>query len=104
MYPWGYTRTPPTNDKRLNEIAGKAVKKLARFGTEYRYGPTSTTISRAAGISLDYVYGTLNITYPFLFELRDKGRYGFVLPKEQIVPSALETFDAVKVILEEAKK
>jgi len=104
MYPWGYTYAPPTNDKRFNEIASKAVKKLtARFGTKYEYGPISTTIYPAAGNTIDYAY-SLNITYPFVFELRDTGRYGFVLPKEQIIPTALETFDAVSVILEEAKK
>jgi len=104
MYPWSYTYTPPTNEKRFNEIAGKAVKKLtARFGTQYKYGPIATTIYTATGCAIDYAY-SLNITYPFVFELRDKGKYGFVLPKEQIIPTALETFDAVNVILEEAKK
>jgi len=105
MYPWGYTNTPPANDKRLNEVAAKAVKKLAaRFGTKYQYGPIATTIYRAPGNTIDYAYGTLNISYPFSFELRDTGTYGFLLPKEQIIPTALETFDAVMAILEEAQK
>jgi len=31
-------------------------------------------------------------------ELRDQGEYGFLLPPEQIIPSGLETFEAVKAL------
>jgi len=103
MYPWSYTNTPPNTDKRLYEVAGKAVQKLtARYRTEYKYGPVASTMYQANGASVDYAY-SLNITYPFVFELRDKGRNGVLLPKIEIIPTALETFDAVSVILEEAK-
>jgi hypothetical protein len=30
--------------------------------------------------------------------LRDQGEYGFLLPPEQIIPSGLETFEAVKAL------
>lgn len=31
------------------------------------------------------------------------GRYGFVLPANQIIPNALETMDGLKALLKEAK-
>jgi hypothetical protein len=31
-------------------------------------------------------------------ELRDQGEYGFLLPPEQIIPSGLETLEAVKAL------
>ena len=55
----------------------------------------------APGNSLDYVYSR-GVPYPFMFTLRDSGKFGFFLPAEQIVPTALETLDAIAVILEEA--
>jgi len=103
MYPWGYTSALPPNHKRFDKIARKAVAALKeQFGTNYRFGPISTTIYPAFGTTIDYAY-SLNITYPFVFELRDTGRHGFLLPPDQIVPTAKETLEALKVILEEAK-
>ncbi|MEQ2158662.1 hypothetical protein GOODEAATRI_014759, partial [Goodea atripinnis] len=44
---------------------------------------------------LMYPYG-----YSFAFELRDTGRYGFILPADQIIPTASETWLALKHIME----
>ena len=38
----------------------------------------------------------MKIKYTFTLELRDTGKYGFVLPKEQIVPSGEEILSALK--------
>ena len=38
----------------------------------------------------------MKIKYTFMLELRDTGKYGFVLPKEQIVPSGEEILSALK--------
>ncbi len=57
----------------------------------------------AAGSTLDYAYHK-GVKYPFVFELRDEGAYGFLLPKEQIKPAAEETVDAINVIANEALK
>ena len=48
-----------------------------------------------SGGSKDYTYGTLNIKYSFALELRDTGRYGFLLPPDQIVPTGMETFQGI---------
>lgn len=57
----------------------------------------------ASGGSIDWVAGTTETKVNFGFELRDNGFYGFLLPPDQIIPTAMETLDAVIVILKEAK-
>lgn len=57
----------------------------------------------ASGGSIDWVAGTTETKVNFGFELRDNGFYGFLLPPDQIIPTAMETLDAVIVILREAK-
>ena len=56
-----------------------------------------------SGGSKDYTYGRLGIKYSFALELRDTGRYGFLLPANQIVPTAMETFEGIKVMAKEMK-
>lgn len=51
----------------------------------------------AAGGSDDWAYD-LGVKYSFTFELRDTGRYGFLLPESQIEPTCKETMLAVKYI------
>lgn len=48
---------------------------------------------------MDYVYDVTKAEYSFTAELRDRGMYGFVLPPDQIVPSAVETFAGLRYLL-----
>lgn len=105
-------------------IGDKAAASLAaRYGTRYTVGNIAETICKqqkrqnfkdpnifgffkfsdiAAGGSMDwakYHFGT-RITYTY--ELRDTGSYGFLLPPEQIIPTALETLDSFITIFQEA--
>uniref|UniRef100_A0A8C3M5M8 Peptidase M14 domain-containing protein n=1 Tax=Geospiza parvula TaxID=87175 RepID=A0A8C3M5M8_GEOPR len=57
----------------------------------------SSPTDPAAGGSDDWAYDQ-GIKYSFTFELRDTGRYGFLLPESQIKPTCEETFLAVKYI------
>lgn len=56
---------------------------------------------QASGGTIDWTYNQ-GIKYSFTFELRDTGRYGFLLPASQIVPTAQETWLALKVIMRHA--
>ena len=53
----------------------------------------------AAGGSEDWTYGKLGIKYSFGTELRDTGRYGFLLPANQILPTAREYFEGIKALV-----
>lgn len=54
---------------------------------------------QASGGSIDWSYD-YGIKYSFAFELRDTGRYGFLLPAAQIIPTAEETWLGLKTIME----
>lgn len=100
MYPYGYTSEKASDAAELDEVAKRAARALASLsGTKYQVGPTSTTVYPASGSSIDWAYDQ-GIKYAFTFELRDTGHYGFVLPANQIIPTAEETWLGLKVILE----
>lgn len=96
MSNWGYTDAKsPDYDKQngLSAVATAAIKAV--YGTEYEYGPISTTIYPASGSSADYTYGVCGVKYSYGVELRDTGKYGFLLPADQIVPSGVETLAGI---------
>ncbi|NWT40284.1 CBPB1 Carboxypeptidase, partial [Chroicocephalus maculipennis] len=98
LFPYSYAYKLPSNYEELKSIARAAAKQLASlYNTKYTYGPGATTIYPAAGGSDDWAYDE-GIKYSFTFELRDTGRYGFVLPESQIKPTCEETLLAVKYI------
>ena len=51
-----------------------------------------------SGSSSDYTYGVLGIKYSFGVELRDTGEHGFLLPPEQIIPTAEENVEFIRHI------
>ncbi|XP_003407096.2 carboxypeptidase A5 [Loxodonta africana] len=104
MYPYGHTLEPVSNQRELYYLAREAVKALYEaHGVEYIYGSISTTLYVASGITVDWAYDN-GIKYAFSFELRDTGRYGFLLPATQIVPTAQETWMAIRTIMEHTLK
>ncbi|XP_007524266.1 carboxypeptidase A1 [Erinaceus europaeus] len=102
LYPYGYTKTPAPDAVELDQLARSAVEALSSlYGTDYLYGSIYTTIYQASGNTVDWTYNQ-GIKYSFTFELRDTGRYGFLLPASQIVHTAQETWLALRVIMEYA--
>uniref|UniRef100_A0A8C3YFN7 Carboxypeptidase A1 n=1 Tax=Catagonus wagneri TaxID=51154 RepID=A0A8C3YFN7_9CETA len=103
MYPYGYTVNKAPDAEELDEVARCAAKALASLsGTEYQVGPTCTTVYPASGSSIDWAYNN-GIKYAFTFELRDTGHYGFLLPANQIIPTAEETWLGLKTIMEHVR-
>lgn len=51
---------------------------------------------------MDWAYDN-GIKYAFTFELRDTGHYGFLLPADQIIPTAEETWLGLKTIMEHVR-
>lgn len=99
MFPYGYKWTTSPDHEELNKLAEKAVNDLAAvYGTEYTYGSIANTIYLAAGTTVDWAYEN-GVKYSYTFELRDMGRYGFLLPSSQIIPTATETWPALLDIL-----
>ncbi|XP_004677099.1 PREDICTED: carboxypeptidase A2 [Condylura cristata] len=103
MYPYGYKCTKSDSFDELNEVAQRAAQSVASLhGTSYRVGPICSVIYQASGGSIDWAYDS-GIKYSFAFELRDTGRYGFLLPASQILPTASETWLGLKTIMEHVR-
>ncbi|KFP81512.1 Carboxypeptidase A1, partial [Apaloderma vittatum] len=99
LFPYGYKTAPAPDHQELNEVAKKAVSDLAAvYGTKYVYGSVANTIYMADGTTIDWAYDN-GVKYSFTFELRDTGRYGFLLPSTQIIPTATETWPALLDIM-----
>uniref|UniRef100_A0A3Q1HJ80 Carboxypeptidase A1 n=1 Tax=Anabas testudineus TaxID=64144 RepID=A0A3Q1HJ80_ANATE len=104
MYPYGYTSTPAKDQAELQKenlgISTYAITDLASlYGTKYTYGSIISTIYQASGGTIDWTYNQ-GIKYSYTFELRDTGFYGFVLPANQIIPTAKETWLALMAIMD----
>lgn len=101
MIPWGFAKE---NIKDYDELmrVGKAavdVIKSMEFSTTYDLGPSSRLLYINSGSLTDYVYGGLKVKYTFAVELRDQGKFGFVLPASQIEPTAKELFEGLKAMV-----
>ncbi|KAM9351666.1 carboxypeptidase A4 [Symphorus nematophorus] len=100
MYPYGYSCRNVPHQPELDSVGRAAVQKLTSlYGTRYKVGSICNIIYQASGGSIDWSYN-MGIKYSFAFELRDTGRYGFILPANQIIPTATETWLALKHIME----
>ncbi|XP_003813529.2 carboxypeptidase A2 [Pan paniscus] len=103
MFPYGYKCTKLDDFDELSEVAQKAAQSLRSLhGTKYKVGPICSVIYQASGGSIDWSYD-YGIKYSFAFELRDTGRYGFLLPARQILPTAEETWLGLKAIMEHVR-
>uniref|UniRef100_A0A663LZV2 Carboxypeptidase A2 n=1 Tax=Athene cunicularia TaxID=194338 RepID=A0A663LZV2_ATHCN len=95
MYPYGYKCTEPADHAELGSRTQiKPPFTLRLFG--------SSLADQASGGSIDWSYD-YGIKYSFAFELRDTGRYGFLLPASQIIPTAEETWLGLKTIMEHVR-
>ncbi|KAM6436287.1 carboxypeptidase A2-like [Liasis olivaceus] len=103
MYPYGYQCTNVKDVEELDMVGRAAANALTSLhGTRYKVGSICSVIYQASGGSIDWTYN-YGIKYSFAFELRDTGRYGFLLPAKLIVPTAQETWLGLKVIMEHVR-
>ncbi|EOD45725.1 putative carboxypeptidase a1 precursor protein [Neofusicoccum parvum UCRNP2] len=105
MTPYGYTCSQlPSTNTELQSISGGAVAAIeAVHGTQFEYGPICQTIYQASGSSVDYSHQTVGSQYTFTAELRDTGRYGFVLPANQIRPTSEEMWAGMSYVFANMK-
>jgi len=88
----------PDHDNHMR-VGGLVERAIAgRYGTQFETGNIVEMLYVASGASVDYMKGTHDTTLAYTFELRDTGRYGFILPPAQIIPSALEFIDGLLVL------
>lgn len=105
LFPYGYTKRR-SNDyvehRRVAVLAQQAIKSI--HGKEYEAGQSYGVSYQAHGETPDYFYEIGKIRYSFLIELRPDGYndVSFLLPHEEIVPTAQELWAAVSTIVSNA--
>jgi len=106
LMPWGYTTANAPGYDAMFDLGNRGNDALfAVHGKFYEVGCIPCVLYTAAGTSLDWALGVAGIPYVYSIELRDTGSYGFLLPPEQIIPTAEETWAwhevAAKQIIDE---
>jgi len=102
LRPGGWPRTPPANDVPIRTLGGfmrEAIRET--HGKVYTNQP-SWELYFTTGSASDWFFDKANITISFTIELRDTGRFGFVLPAAEIKPTGEESFNAAMVLMETA--
>jgi len=93
LIPWGYTTETAPGYYAMLDMAMRGYDALhAVHGKEYEVGCIPCVLYTASGTSLDWALGEAGIPYVYTIELRDTGAYGFLLPPDQIIPTAEETW------------
>ncbi|KAL6429927.1 hypothetical protein ACFW04_007640 [Cataglyphis niger] len=106
LYPWGYDKRLPPDYVDLDKVgreAAMAMKKAGGSASVYTVGNSATILYPASGGSDDWAKALLKLKYTYTIELRDTGRYGFILPARYIVPTAKEALAAVEIVAEACK-
>uniref|UniRef100_A0A914RXA6 Peptidase M14 carboxypeptidase A domain-containing protein n=1 Tax=Parascaris equorum TaxID=6256 RepID=A0A914RXA6_PAREQ len=106
IHPYSHeTETYPMDYIELKRTAKRAIDKLKSvYGTQYKIGTGADTLAPASGGSDDWAKGVLGVKYVYLVELRpelecDIVSNGFILNKYELIPTAVETWEAVQVVM-----
>lgn len=116
LYPYSYScdAEPPTLEN-LEELAFDLVKAMyhSDHGGSYKavaacegnvaINADGTTrrlpaLESGGGSALDWFYEEVKVKFSYQIKLRDTGSYGFLLPKEQIVPTGREIVAAAEYL------
>jgi extracellular matrix protein 14 len=116
LYPYSYScdADPPTLEN-LQELAFDLVKAMyhSNHGGSYKAvaacegnvainanGKTQRlpALESGGGSALDWFYEEVRVKFSYQIKLRDTGSYGFLLPKEQIVPTGREVVAAAEYL------
>ncbi|OAX81134.1 hypothetical protein ACJ72_04527 [Emergomyces africanus] len=115
LYPYSYSCLPrPPNLENLEELA-MGIAKAIRLTSRERYAVHSACegfmasqtkektdtfphMESMGGSALDWFYNDLGVRYSYQLKLRDRGSYGFLLPRANIVPTGQEVFNAVMIL------
>jgi hypothetical protein len=98
LYPWSYTRTPPTDRARYAATGDRLASAMfATHQVPYKL-QSGAELYAAAGTMSDWAHGEAG-ALSFTIELRPsmggRGAGGFVLPPAQIKPTCDEGMAAV---------
>ena len=82
---------------RVAKLGAKAVNETG--GPALKVGQQIQFLYPSSGGTADWAKAVANITYTFLFELRDNGTYGFLLPASLIEQSGAEALAGIVAMI-----
>lgn len=111
LFPFAYTcHVDPPNRENLEELA-VGLSKAIRLSSGESYSVTSackgavlespqhhSRVEAGGGSAIDWFFHELGAHFSYQIKLRDTGSYGFLLPKEHIIPTGEEIFHAMKYL------
>ncbi|XP_071639658.1 zinc carboxypeptidase-like [Temnothorax longispinosus] len=98
MFPYGHTDERINSYDELYRVGSTALEALKRrYNTQYMIGSIGE-FHQLSGLSVDYIADVFDKLIVYMYELRDKGEYGFLLPPEQIIPTGEEALDSLIAI------
>lgn len=118
LYPYSYSCDHAPHNLEDLEEAALGLSKAFRLANGHYYSVNSacqgsifsvnnteggaspdtmvrTKIEASGGSALDFFYQDMRVEYAFQVKLRDTGTHGFLLPRDEIVPTGLEAFEAM---------
>jgi len=100
LWPYGYAYNAyPENKEEIQQLAIDASDALYQIHGTVFDPINSADLYPAAGASDDWYKGVLGTRFAFTTELRDTGSHGFILPKDQIIPSGEEMWAGFEVVI-----
>lgn len=105
MFPFSYTcDLDPPNLENLEELA-VGLAKAIRLSSGESYavksaceGAAMMGAASSGGAAIDWFYHEMRAHFSYQIKLRDTGSYGFLLPKEHIIPTGDEIVNAMKYL------
>jgi hypothetical protein len=105
IHPYGHRRSNyPQDVDELHDTGLKAAAALEKvYGTKYKVGSGADTLYPASGGSDDWSKSKAGIKFVYLLELRpeDTVMDGFILEPRFLLPTGRETWEGVKVVVNE---
>jgi len=112
LFPYAYScAVDPPNLENLEELAVGLAKAIrissgesytvasaceGALGRSFSASNSYPRVESGGGSMIDWFYHELKVKYSYQVKLRDTGSYGFLLPKEHIVPTGEEMLSALK--------
>ncbi|KAJ3580049.1 hypothetical protein NPX13_g524 [Xylaria arbuscula] len=102
LSPFGYKETlyAPELGKwtKAAQLVSDAIRDSSSDLTVFTFGPSGATLYPTTGAAPDHVYSIGRAEFSYTIELRDIGKYGFVLPPELIRPTVEEQWAGQKLL------
>lgn len=97
-------------DEKLQRYAKIGVENLRKANRlesgndstippEWKYGRAIDVMYNAGGISIDWAHKDVGIELVYTLEMRDSGKFGFLLPDDQIEPAFREVWSGLSAVL-----